>query len=350
VVEAVTTVALVKKQIREDDVCRRTKIVGLLLNAGANLQTDSVRKTGYTFLMEAIENGQPEIVRMLLNRGASVPTQGHEGWKQGGRSDTSALMLCAARTTSHLPPLARATHRRAMGEIFSLVLNANTDVSAIATIDNLVAGAGGNIPGTQTRIRTTTGGSGYGCVVSVIVGGGTAGTVAGIGDITIMSPGVGYNVGDVLTCADLGSGIADVQFSILTVKAVDNVNLQTDFGQTALIFAALKGQSEFIKQLLHAGADINHKDRDKRTPLGIAAAVGSWDAVVSLIDLGADLDEETRERILNFLETPPPERDTYSGPSPPLSIARLRYHAEQRRLRDIISWKRLKELAVSGLI
>ena len=91
--------------------------------------------------------------------------------------------------------------------------------SAVSTISTLGAGAGGNTPGTQTAVATSTTGKGSGCEVSVVVDG--VGDVVAIGDITVTSFGAGYKVDEVLTCADLGSGVADVTFVIASVKSVE---------------------------------------------------------------------------------------------------------------------------------
>ena len=91
--------------------------------------------------------------------------------------------------------------------------------SAIDTKNGFAAGAGGNTPGTQVGVATTSTGKGSGCVVTVIVAGG--GAVGAIGDITITSAGAGYKVGDTVTLDDLGSGAADVAFNVLTVSVAE---------------------------------------------------------------------------------------------------------------------------------
>lgn len=55
----------------------------------------------------------------------------------------------------------------------------------------------------------------------------------------------------------------------------------------ALHVAACKGHKDFVKRLLHYGADVNSRDEDHRTPLHWASTYGNVDMVDYLIEQGA---------------------------------------------------------------
>lgn len=56
------------------------------------------------------------------------------------------------------------------------------------------------------------------------------------------------------------------------------------------MLAAAAGHGEIIERLLRAGADVNRRARDRRTPLTAAAAAGRADAVRRLLAAGAARD------------------------------------------------------------
>ncbi|KAL1500913.1 hypothetical protein ABEB36_006332 [Hypothenemus hampei] len=61
-------------------------------------------------------------------------------------------------------------------------------------------------------------------------------------------------------------------------------------GATALMVAASKGKSAFVRELLAHGADPNAEDEDNWTPLLCAAKEGHYDIVLQLLDHNADID------------------------------------------------------------
>ena len=58
----------------------------------------------------------------------------------------------------------------------------------------------------------------------------------------------------------------------------------------ALHRAAEKGNVEWIQKLISEGADVNHRDRNERTPLHWAALSGHLEATKLLLAAGADVD------------------------------------------------------------
>jgi len=66
-----------------------------------------------------------------------------------------------------------------------------------------------------------------------------------------------------------------------------DVHPQNEFGQTALMQAAFSGNPDTVHALLAAGADVNAKDRDGWTALMFAAVKGHTDIVRVLRQAGA---------------------------------------------------------------
>ncbi len=67
----------------------------------------------------------------------------------------------------------------------------------------------------------------------------------------------------------------------------------SEFGVTALSWAALEGKEATAELLIEAGADIDAKNRDGATPLHAAAFMGQLEIVKLLLDNGADVAAKT---------------------------------------------------------
>jgi len=71
--------------------------------------------------------------------------------------------------------------------------------------------------------------------------------------------------------------------------AADNPNLVLDSGQTALHYAASRGQTGLLRLLVSLGANINAVDQPGNTPLHRAVENGDLEAAGFLLDQGADV-------------------------------------------------------------
>lgn len=60
-------------------------------------------------------------------------------------------------------------------------------------------------------------------------------------------------------------------------------------GETALMIASEKGESDVVRRLIQHGANVNRKDEDLKTPLMYAADEGRTDVVKELLSAGADV-------------------------------------------------------------
>ena len=61
-------------------------------------------------------------------------------------------------------------------------------------------------------------------------------------------------------------------------------------GKTPLLYAAAASESELVRALVEAGADIDFRDRSGATPTWYAAGFGDFAATRTLVEAGAQLD------------------------------------------------------------
>ncbi|KAG2772203.1 hypothetical protein PC116_g24635 [Phytophthora cactorum] len=67
------------------------------------------------------------------------------------------------------------------------------------------------------------------------------------------------------------------------------VDPKNNYGATPLLIAAMRGNADAFKLLVHEGASINANDHGKRTSLHLAAKNGANDIVKMLVDFEADV-------------------------------------------------------------
>src|SRR6478736_5603392 len=82
-----------------------------------------------------------------------------------------------------------------------------------------------------------------------------------------------------------------------------DINQRDENGRTALMFAVINSHYETVRMLLEYGADVNAKSNKGGTALMAAASVGDLRMVQALLDKGADLHPrlpETNESALTF--------------------------------------------------
>ena len=72
-----------------------------------------------------------------------------------------------------------------------------------------------------------------------------------------------------------------------------DVNARSEDGRTPLISAAKYGTAESIQLLIAAGVDVNERTEDGTTPLHTAAEVGTAESIQLLITAGADVSART---------------------------------------------------------
>ena len=73
-------------------------------------------------------------------------------------------------------------------------------------------------------------------------------------------------------------------------NSVININAEDNYGNTALVWASMRGFTDCMLALLEKHCDINHRDKNGMTALMVACNYGELDAVQLLIQHGADCD------------------------------------------------------------
>jgi len=85
-----------------------------------------------------------------------------------------------------------------------------------------------------------------------------------------------------------------------------DINQRDDNGRTALMFAVINMHYETMKVLLEYGADVQARSNEGGTALMAAAMVGDLTMVQALLDKGADVHArllETNESAVTFAES-----------------------------------------------
>lgn len=86
----------------------------------------------------------------------------------------------------------------------------------------------------------------------------------------------------------------NLQTVVDTLREGENVDIQGDFGATALMRAAYKGHTHIVELLLSIGADVNIKDEGGATALHFAARAGHKDIADLLIADDAKVNEKDK--------------------------------------------------------
>ena len=92
---------------------------------------------------------------------------------------------------------------------------------------------------------------------------------------------------------------------LINIKDV-NVNLPSTYNETALHFAAYRGEVEIMQALISRGAKIGCKTNDGNTPLHLAVSGNNLDCVVCLLNHGADISEvnNSKKKPLEMIQNP----------------------------------------------
>ena len=75
----------------------------------------------------------------------------------------------------------------------------------------------------------------------------------------------------------------------MTTRAELSAAEEYGHGHTSLMRAALDGNTERVKELVHEGADINRRDDNGRTALMFAVINSHYETMKALLEYGADV-------------------------------------------------------------
>ncbi|HEY8187759.1 MAG TPA: ankyrin repeat domain-containing protein [Pyrinomonadaceae bacterium] len=81
----------------------------------------------------------------------------------------------------------------------------------------------------------------------------------------------------------------------MTTRAELSASEEYTHGHTALMRAALDGNTEKVKELIHQGADINQRDDNGRTALMFAVINTHYETMKVLLEYGADVNAKSNK-------------------------------------------------------
>jgi hypothetical protein len=258
----------------------------------------------WTALMYAARDGAPAATRALLDAGAQVNAHDPDGTTPLVRAiwnshyDTARVLLERGADpnlldTAEMGALYAAVDNSSLGEIYGTPARKVSDAASALDIVKLVIANGGKVDaklkspalqrnhtpgepllgaGTTPLMRAAKNGD-YEAMKVLLAAGADASLAQPNGTTVLMlASGVGRGLGvfakDYGTEADLLEGVK----TILAQKV--NVNASTNNGMTALHYAAQAGLDTVVAELAKAGATLDAKDKNGRTPVDVAMGVG----------------------------------------------------------------------------
>lgn len=268
-----------------------TDTVKLLLDRGADIHAK-----GDDALIGAADGGHTETVKLLLDRGADIHAGGDGALYHavsGGRTDT-AIFLLGRGIDMHGTGAAEALIRAAQNgqtDMVKLLLDRGANIDAK---DNhgytamIEAASTGHIDtlkfllerGANIEVRSASGNT----VLLAAASKGETGVVQ-----LLLDKGGNTEVADahgetaLIWAAEEGN--TDTVKLLLDKRA--NIEAKDSYGYTALIQAADKGKTETVKTLLDKGANIEAKENHGDSALTEAVEKGHTETVKALLERGA---------------------------------------------------------------
>jgi len=258
----------------------------------------------WTPLMYAARDGAPDATRVLLDAGAQINAVDPDGTTPLVRAiwnshyDTAKVLLDRGADpnlldTAEMGALYAAVDNSSLGEIYGSPTRKVKDVATALDIIKLVIAKGGKVDaklkspalqrqhtpgepllgaGTTPLMRAAKNGD-YEAMKLLIAAGADASLAQPNGTTVLMlASGVGRGLG--VFAKDYGTE-ADLLEAVKTLLAQKvNVNASTNNGMTALHYAAQAGLDTVAAELAKAGATLNAKDKNGRTPVDVALGVG----------------------------------------------------------------------------
>jgi ankyrin repeat protein len=258
----------------------------------------------WTPLMYAARDGAPEATRALLDAGAAINSVDPDGTTPLVRAiwnshyDTARVLLERGADpnlldTSDMGALYAAVDMSSLGEIYGSPTRKVHDTATAIDIIKLVIAKGGKVDaklkspalqrqhtpgepllgaGTTPLMRAAKNGDSEAMKVLLAAGADPSMAQPNGTTVLMLAAGVGRGLGvfakDYGTEADLLGAV-----ELLLDKKV-NVNAATNNGMTALHFAAQAGLDTVVAALAKAGATLDAKDKNGRTPVDVALGVG----------------------------------------------------------------------------
>ncbi|MBR5888343.1 MAG: ankyrin repeat domain-containing protein, partial [Akkermansia sp.] len=247
-----------------------TELVKLLIAAGADVY--KADEYGWTPLYKAAENGHKECVELLIAAGANVNWADKDGdtplykaaWN--GHTDCVKLLLAAGADVNK-------ANKWGGTPLHSAVTYGHTD--CVKLLIDTGADVNKADKKGQTPLYWAAWNSHTECVKRLLD-----------------APGIDLSSFTPLSLAVIANNTNKLQ-NLLAAGA--DINRADDGGKTPLFWAAHMGHTECVKLLIAAGADVNKADKDSHTPLTTAACESHPECVKLLIDARADVNKADKE-------------------------------------------------------
>ncbi|MDE0200553.1 MAG: ankyrin repeat domain-containing protein [Caldilineaceae bacterium] len=265
------------------------EIVQILVDAGADIEAEGFMDQ--TPLSLAAEEGASEIMQILLGQGADNGTQEGED-KQAPAIGSEALFTAIEKGDVEMVRIlveAGADINAADGFGGNTPLHEAVEQGDAEIVRILVAaGADVHAEGYFDRTPLTLAAEeGATEILQILLGTGPDAdtSVGGEDKEAVSTPSVGSEA--LYTAIEKG----DVEMVRLLVEAGADINAAEGFGgNTPLHEAVKKGDLEIVKILVAAGADVEAKGYFDRTPLSLAAEEGATEIMRILLGLGESTD------------------------------------------------------------
>lgn len=227
----------------------------LLLQRGAD--PDARDEWGWTALMRAAHAARPDVVRLLLEHGASADA--------AQRNDTR-------RTALYLAASASGDEARAI-EVATLLLDKGAGIDVRVVDYNSTEGWTPLLAALKKR---------HWAMARLLVERG-----ADVNARSVAANAYDERLGFGLTPLMYAAKDQQLDLGRLLLDRGARVDMRGVTGRTALSFAAEAGQAAFVEELLARGADPDEADDDGRTPLMAAAQSGNANNARVLLQGGA---------------------------------------------------------------
>ena len=230
-------------------------------------QANAKDSDGDTILHVAIQTGDDQVVKVLLDHGADVTARNAHGETplelaalQGSATVMRTLLRGGAKVVSPNALLARAAWAGNVA-VAQILLSKGADVN------------GGAVPGSKDKsspMHSAVMGEMPDMVEYLIRSG---------ADVNVVNAGG-------LTPLHLASQSIYPQIARILLEHGAKVNAKTPAGETPLHRAAFHGRTKIIEMLASRGGDLNAKTPDERTPYDVAALARKSETAGALLKLG----------------------------------------------------------------
>ncbi len=288
----------------------RMDMLKVLFKAGADKKFDTLNRP----LNAAVENQQEDVVRYLLDVGASPNEQKPSGFPlstaaEEGHADIAKQLIehgsnMRSSDNETRTPLMKAARKGHIDVVHVLLehgaepdrvneehgpaLASAIEESRLKSVQYLLE------HGADPNIRTE---SGYSLLIQS-----TAMDDPGMTSIIneLIAHGADVNVKDWSNETPLHNVLQNGNLKNVPgltehlLEAGAKVNVRTDDGNTPLMTAAAhRNNKKIAEMLIEQGADVQKTDREKRPPLAIAAETGNEKVIETLLDHGARIDRRS---------------------------------------------------------